>query len=180
MSGQRPLVLIVLLMILAACGTPTGDSDGGDAGVGTGSPGATDLDDGEDGEEISGGDDGAGTEADPCALVTIEEVSAALGTEITDATTLDTTCSYEAAGDEAGIATTFQALDQATADSVFGSWASDESAEEVDGIGDRAVWSPVNSLLVVQKGSGIFSIATRPEQRDAAEEIARAAAGRMP
>ena len=67
----------------------------------------------------------------------------------------------------------------------FDAWAADPSAEDLPGIGDRAVYVADSELLIVKRGDRLLSIGVYDVDVELADrvemmkEIARVAAGRM-
>ena len=125
-------------------------------------------------------------------LNTVEEVSAAFGVEVTEAENTASSgggagCIYytDKAAFESAMATslTVGSLSQ----TVFDSFAADDSADPVSGIGDEAIWFGGNSVFIVRKGDRVFSMSAgitsagsdADEIRSILEELARSAADRL-
>jgi hypothetical protein len=124
---------------------------------------------------------------DPCGLIPVEEMSAALGMDIQTAEENiggDTTyCSYTADGRPI-VATSFSR--QAVNRSIYATWATQEDAVVVPGIADGAAWA--QGVLYILSGDALLAIQPSqvamadltPEQALAAlTQLARTVADRL-
>lgn len=180
MSRFQTLVLILLTAVLAACSSPgggTNEADGGDPTGDAGAPEAT------AGGGDAGGEDGAAI-GDACALVTPEEVEAAVGVEVAETVESEASCSYLDSNNSLLLA--FVAITQNAA-ATFESQRAFEGSEEITGIGDGALWFPGGGMYLLKGDTllnmtigGVGSLEGDPAaQRAALEELARAAAARL-
>ncbi|MCA1588167.1 MAG: DUF3558 family protein [Chloroflexi bacterium] len=180
-----PVVAAATLLTLAACGG-AGTDGGGAAGGGES--------DAAEAPENGGRGGGAGDGFDLCATLTLDEVSDAAGIEATDQTGVNLTqgqasCNYNG---EDGLAiaghtytTTGSAIDPTQ---MFEGNLDIEGAEEIDGVGDRAVMvgSDDFPILWVIKGDSLYALSVLADNLDAAGkreatiELARIAVGRLP
>ena len=175
------------MILLAACGggTSATDVDEGDVDP-TPTVTAADTD--------TDSDTGGGAGGDDACLNTAEEVSAAFGVEVAEAENTvnpdgdGAACIYhtDKAAFESAMATSLTT--GSLAQTVFDSFASDDSAEAVSGIGDEAIWFGTNSLFIFRTGDRTLSMSAGgsvPAAGDDAavrailEELARTAAGRL-
>lgn len=129
----RAGALAGVLLLTLACGTATPATPAAPGGQ-TPAPGG----------QTPAGQPGAGADQqDPCGLATVEEVSAALGLEVTVAeedTGGDTTyCNYRDASGRSLMATSFSQGE--LSQTVFNSFAGAEDAVPLPGVGDQAVIS---------------------------------------
>lgn len=168
---RRLATLIAVILLLAACGTGAVPS--------TAAEGAPDA---------GGGDVGGGGGDDAC-LNTVEEVSAALDVEVTEAENTATPgggagCIYYTDKAAFEIAYTIGlSAGGSVAQQIFDSFAADD-AEEVSGIGDEALW--YGGGLVIRKGDRLLSIGAVPTVdldeaalRAILTDLGRAAADRL-
>jgi len=137
----------------------------------------------------------AGGSGEEFCLNTIEEVSAALEVEVTDRASFENPgsgggCSYTDADGGPVYAISVVIGDQAAA--AFDAYRQLEGAEEISGIGDAAVYSPINEIpgVAFSKGGATYGvvgparllelpISDDPAAfRSAVEELARQAADR--
>lgn len=157
-----PLTAVaVVLLFVAACGG--GDDGNGDQAA---SPTATGGGDGNDGGPTSpgdgnggGGGDGIVGDVDACALVTTDEVSAALGETVAEGIGTSqspfATCTWEAeSGNFIDVMVYSASRDEVEAYFEI----SREDFEEIDGIGEAAYWagSPFLQIEVLQ---GTYDVA---------------------
>jgi uncharacterized protein DUF3558 len=174
-------ITAVALLALVACG----GSATGTGGTGAGESDAADAPD-------AGG--GAGEGFDLCATLTLDEVSDAAGVEATDTTGVNmsqgtASCNYNAA-DGAAIAghtytTTASGIDPSQ---MFDANLEAEGAEEIDGVGDRAVFVGDENfpILWVVKGDSLYAMTVLAAnldgagKREATIELAKIAVGRLP
>jgi len=169
---RRLATLIAVMLLLAACGTGAVPST-----VAEGAP------------DAGGGDVGGGGGDDAC-LNTVEEVSAALDVEVTEAENTATPgggagCIYYTDKAAFEIAYTISlSAGGSVAQQIFDSFAADEAAEEVSGIGDAALW--YGGGLVIRKGDRLLSIGAVPTLdldeaalRAILTDLGRAAADRL-
>ena len=187
-TALRFLVALLLpLFLAAACSSD--DDDSATAPTEQGDD-AADSGDGDD-----SGDTGDGGSGDDNGCVnTEEEVSEAFGVEVTEAENITNpgvpggSCIYhtDKASGESAMATTRQSGD--VANSVFASYAADDSSEKVGGIGDEAIWFGQNSTFMILKGDTVLSMsagASVPNSNDPEamrailEGLARKAADRL-
>lgn len=119
-----------------------------------------------------------------CDLVTAAELEAIF--DLPEVTTQvfagpPDTCDIQA--DSAPLAAFVLTLDAPSF--VFDAYAMDPDATAIDGIGDKAAYSPTQGLLVVMKGTSLLSMAAYPADKSDEEiiellkEIARVAVTRM-
>jgi hypothetical protein len=160
------ILVLGLLLVLAACGT-SAPATGGDDGDGGGDAPATDAP--------------AGTQPGECELLTLDEVSAATGVEVTG--TIGTNqagqaaCNYNDAGG-IPVATYIVMTPDAGVAPQAGYDAITEGAEPVSGIGDQAKWHELGTLYV-REGSDLFILSVFApdldieQKKDAAIELAR-------
>ncbi len=157
--------LLVLILVLAACGGP--GSGGGNGG----------------GAPADGGGDGGGGGGDPCRFVTVEEVEAALGVEVAEATAAaETTCTFTDAEEAPVFAySVVETNESVDVRAIFDEQR--ETAEEVEGIGDGALWFGSGAMYVIKGDTLINMVATiegeDAELRPAVEGLARIMAERM-
>ena len=176
------IVAAVALLTLAACGGA--GTDGGAAGGG----------DSDAAEAPDAGGGGGGDGFDLCATLTLDEVSDAAGVEATEQQGVNLTqgqasCNYN--GDD-GIAiaghtytTVASGIDPSQ---MFDANLEAAGAEEVDGVGDRAVMvgSEDFPILWVVKGDSLYAMSVLADNLDAAGkreatiELARIAVDRLP
>lgn len=179
--AARLLALMAIALLVACSNTPSGpaETDAPDA------PAATQPD-GDDG-------DGGGAAEDFC-LNTTDEVGAALEVEVTQATSTANEgfgggCTYYDS-DNALVYALAVITGQGTADDTVEAGRQTEGAIEISGIGDEAVLvSPVGPL-VVRVGDTLISQGPTSTElpisddddavREAMENLARAAVGRLP
>ena len=172
------------LLILVACGgasTPATDGAGGDDGSdATAAPDA--------------GGGGGGDGLDLCATLTLDEVSDAAGVEATDAVGANlgdgqASCNYNSAD---GLAIAGHTYTTAVAgidpSQMFDVNLEAVGAEEVDGVGDRAVMVGDDNvpILWVLKGDSLYAMSVLAQnldgagKREASIELARIAVERLP
>lgn len=181
------LIAVVPLLFLAACGASGAPTGGAPASVADGGGGVEATAPPTD----EGGDDGvtAGGSGEEFCLNTIEEVSAALEVEVTDRASFENPgsgggCSYTDADGGPVYAISVVIGDQAAA--AFDAYRQLEGAEEISGIGDAAVYSPINEIpgVAFSKGGATYGVvgSARSDDpaalRSAVEELARQAADR--
>jgi hypothetical protein len=185
---RLPLALAVFtLLALVACGGGAATGGGG-ADTDTG----TDTDAGTD----AGGDTdtgGGGNGVDLCAVLTLDEVSDATGADVTD--TLDgssgnvSSCNYNTSDDGAVAGHTYlTAGGGIDPGQMIDANLGGEFAEEIDGLGDRAVLVGDESfpILMVLKNNGLYSISVLADnldaegKRQASIDLARIALDRLP
>ncbi len=178
----RPILLLAatLVLVLTACagGGGQGDRGDGDGGNGDASPAATTG--GGGGGGGNGGDDG-----DACRFVTPDEVEAAFGVEIADVTGDALSCTFNDA--DGNIVLTYAAIQSSGSIDVREQFeAQRETGEEVEGIGDGAIYFEGGGMYVLKGDLLLNMTAVAPEGelddaelRAGLEAVARAAAGRM-
>jgi len=183
-------ILVMALLALAACGGAATDT-GNDGGNGGGSD-ATEAPD--TGGNDGGGDGGTGDGIDLCATLTLDEVSDAAGVEATEQQganlgTGQASCNYN--GDD-GLAiaghTYTTALSGVDPLQMFDANLEAAGAEEIDGIGERAVLvgSDDFPILWVVKNDAIYAMSVLAAnldaegKREATVELARKAVDRLP
>lgn len=126
---------------------------------------------------------GGGTTTGVCALVTTDELAQVFGVPVTTQVLTGPPDTCDIQSDGAPIAAFV--LMPTNGAPVYEAYASDPSAQEITGIGDKAAFSPTAQLLVVLKGDSMLSIAVfddgRPvEQRlELMKKLATSAVGRM-
>lgn len=168
------LVGSVVLALVAACGSGAIPSGSGAVPSGSGSPStpaATSPATASSAPAPTAPPGQGGTDVqDPCALATVDEVSAALGVPVeAEALTGDTTtyCNYNAADGSTLLALSFSRGNAF----VFDSYASGDGAVMVPGIGDGAV---VTSQGVMFIKSGDAVVGVQPiEALDSPEDLIR-------
>lgn len=165
MTRNRPILLSLFIVVLAACNT-----GGGTTGTAS-SPEAPAAE-----KPAAGGDS--------CRFATAEEVSAAVGVEVAETTPSGDTCTYKNA--EGGGLLIYAYVKQG-GKSAFENQRGADGAEEVGGIGDGALWFSQGGMYVL-KGDAILNMTIlgnaalgedKAALRTALEKVARAAAGRM-
>ena len=177
-------ITAVALLTLVACGGAATDSgnDGGDGGSD-----ATAAPD-------TGNDGGTGDGVDLCATLTLDEVSDAAGVEATDTVggnlgTGQASCNYNDADGLAIAGHTYTtALSGVDPLQMFDANLEAAGAEEIDGIGERAVlvgsddfpilWAVKNDALYAM--SVLASNLDAAGKREATIELARKAVDRLP
>jgi hypothetical protein len=182
---RLPLAIAVFtLLALVACG---GAATGGGADTGT------DTDAGTDAGGDTGTNTGGGTGVDLCAVLTLDEVSEATGADVTD--TLDgssgnvSSCNYNTSDDGAVAGHTYlTAGGGIDPGQMIDANLEGDFAEEIDGLGDRAVLVGDESfpILMVLKNNGLYSISVLADnldaegKRQASIDLARIALDRLP
>jgi hypothetical protein len=170
----RAGVLAGAIALLAACNASAPSSPGG-GGTSSARPA---------GQTATAQPPGGGVDVqDPCALATIEEVSAALGTEVVEAeaVTGDTTtyCNYKTADGSLALATSFGRGQTF----VFDSFKNADDAIPVPGVGDDAVIS--TGTLFIKQGDAVVgiqpssSIGSAEDLVEALTSLAQIIAGRL-
>ncbi len=182
---RLPLAIVVItLLALVACGGG-GATGGGGVDTGTDTDGGTNA----GGEADTGG--GGGT-VDLCAVLTLDEVSEATGADVTD--TLDgssgnvSSCNYNASDDAVAGHTYVTAGGGIDPGQMIDANLGGEFAEEISGLGDRAVLVGDDSfpILMVLKNNGLYSISVLADgldaegKRQASIDLARIALDRLP
>jgi hypothetical protein len=116
---------------------------------------------------------GGGTATDACALITAEEAGTTLGA---DGETIGMStpgevsyCIYADASGASNLATSWM---QRGGSGSFSLWKSGAGVQQVDGLGDDAVFDPSTASLIVLKGDGIISIAAGDGSDDEAQRLA--------
>ena len=185
MTRYRHILLVLVIGALAACnggGDGNGDqpddvvtSEAADDAATT--PAAPDG-----GNGGNGGNDG-GEDGDECRFATIDEVSAALGVDVADATVAGESCTYHDADGESLVGYVYITQGgRATYED-----QREGGAEVIDGIADGALYFPGGGMYVL-KGDAIlnmtiFSGASLGEDdaalREPLIEVARVVARRM-
>ena len=179
-------ITAVALLALVACGGAATSNAGGDGG--------SDATEAPDAGGDGGNGGGAGEGFDLCATLTLDEVSDAAGVEATDTTGVNLTqgqasCNYNSA-DGAPIAghTYTTELSGVDPSEMFDANFMGEGAEEVSGVGDRAVMVGDDNfpLLWVLKGDNLYALSVLAPnldgagKREATIELAKIAVGRLP
>lgn len=192
----RPAFLLLAALFIAACGGGGAASPGGGASPASGGaadPTAT-ADASTPSEAAATGDPaeppasepaaGGGTASDTCGLVTVAEMEALFGvTGVTQELFAGPpdTCDYQR--DSAPFVA--MVLTPQASSFIFDAMAAEPGAQPIAGLGDRAVYSPQQLLLVIEKGGSLLSIAILDESRSEAErlelmqQIGATATGRM-
>lgn len=182
----------VVLLLVAACGggasSPPGDgtasptdppaSQAATDGTPTDGPEAT------PGETQTGGG-GGGTAGSACELATADEIGAVIGETVSVSMDSPGDPSYCIYGDSAGSGIVATSLMARGGGAAFGIWKTGAGVQQVDGLGDDAVFDPSTATLLVLKGDAVFSV-TAGEGTDAeaqrlewSKDIAEIAIGRM-
>ena len=180
-----PLVGMTLLALVACGGAASSSSaaQGGSSTAGSAATGAP--------PDQGGGDTGG--DFDLCTALTLDEVSAEAGVEVTESSSANSSgvasCNYLTA-DGSPVAGNTLSTSSAAIDAVqmFEANLAGEGAEQISGIGDRAVMVGSDSfpILWVLKGDTLFAMSVLAEdldaagKRDATTELARLAVGRLP
>ena len=187
---RRPSLALALALAIAACGgsgatnAPNASSSATDTPPPSQAPGAspTDAPEATPGETQSGG----GITADACDLASPDEVGGVVdqdGLTIGMNTPGDVSyCIYQTAAGDAYVATT---LMKRGGSGAFSIWKSGAGVQEVDGLGDDAVFDPSSATLLVLKGDAIFSVTAgdgsvgESQRLDWSKGIAEIALGHM-
>lgn len=181
----------VLAGLMAACGGSAASAPPGNGGQPTATPAAQSdapAPSAEPGGAVTpppapttGG--GGGT-AGVCELVTTDELAQIFDvTAVTAQVMAGPPDSCDIQTDGAPLAAMVYMPSNGTA--VFSAWASDPSAVDMPGIGDRAAYLPGQLLFIVLRGDATLSLAVLDESRseearlELMKEIAAIAAGRM-
>lgn len=177
------LSLLVLLVVTACGGQPSSDpADGTDQADPTAESTAAPSEDG------GTSDPGGSTDANSYCLNTVEEVAAALGVEVASAEGvanpgLGGGCMYN--GPDGQPVMAISVVDNEAAADAFDGYRQYEGAEEISGIGDAALFLPLNEMVGVafMKGDVVASLGPTVQLdladdalRAAVEELARQAA----
>lgn len=155
------IVAVVVMLLLAACGGAASSS------VAESAPDASEVDTG--GGDTGGGDTG-GTNA---CLNTNEEVSAALGVEVTESENTSTpdgsaSCIYYVDREAFEVAYTIGlSAPGAVAQQVFEAFKADDTSEPAAGVGDEALWYAGG--LVIRTGDRVLSLGALNAEMDEAE-----------
>lgn len=180
----RPFA-VLLVIGLAACGGGTSATDGATATDDTGQPTEAPATDG-------GGGGGTGGAVDLCAVLTIEEVSAAAGVEVSEAVGANlgdgqSSCNYNTADGLAVAGHTFTTPESGVSPGdMFDANAAE--GESVDGVGDDAVMTGDDNfpILFVKAGDSLYGISVLAEnldpegKRQASIDLAKLAVDRLP
>jgi hypothetical protein len=193
-SGLVVPLTLVAALVIAACGgstSPAPSGPGSSSGASAASsPVASASPVGEPSAAPStaasaAASTAAGGGGEACDLLSTDEVAGAMGETVSRADSLPgepSYCSYFDGSDRILVATSYT---RQASDFVFDAFAGEEGAIELDGIGDRAVWSPSTESVYVRKGQAMFGVAAGrgsagPEARQAdGTELATIAAPRM-
>lgn len=123
---------------------------------------------------------------DPCALVTMSEVSRAMGQTVTGMEPVGmSACVYQFGGNnqQLAIETTWEsgAMTMALTHGAMKQVSGMETFTKVDGLGDEAYIAPMGSALMMRKGDVLVNIDLRQGglNVDGAKEIARKIASRL-
>ncbi|HEX4897040.1 MAG TPA: hypothetical protein VFV53_01625 [Candidatus Limnocylindrales bacterium] len=193
---RSTIVLAALLLGLSACGGgsatngPTSDSTQGAASIAPTDAGPSDdAPSDAPGEtpaaSVAGGGGGGGGAGDACALVTADEAGGVLGISgvTTELTPGDFSyCFYRDSAGDAVIASTYMGRGGA---GTFAVWKAGAGVQQVDAIGDEAIFDPSTATLFVLKGDAILGIAagissdSEAQRLDWAKALAEIATGRM-
>lgn len=186
MSRPTTLLSVLLLIGVAACG--------GQPAVDPASASATDVDSSvapsAAESEGGGGSDGGSSDADRYCLNTVDEVASALGVEVSTADGvanpgLGGGCMYN--GPDGMPVMAISVIDNESAADAFEGYRQYEGAEEISGIGDAALFLPLNEMVGIafKKGDVVASLGptralelTGDALRAAVETLARQAADR--
>lgn len=188
-----PLILALTLALaagFAACGGDDDDSGGGGA-TRTATPDVTADGNGDDRstqtDDASGDDDSSGSLGfGVCSLLTEDEVSDALGADVSAGETLDYApffdCRWET---DSFDSVTVTVAERDVGESLYN--FSNDEAEEVDGVGDEAqYYSDLLSSLEVLEGDYYFSVSVSASELDGEQlkavsvDLARKIIGRLP
>lgn len=181
---------LLALLFVAACGggasSPPGDdtqptdppaSQAATDGAPTDGPDAT------PGETPTGG--GGSTAGSACELATADEIGAVVGATLSVSMDSPGDVSYCIYGDSAGSGLVATSLMARGGSAAFGIWKTGAGVQQVDGLGDDAVFDPSTATLLVLKGDAVFTV-TAGEGTEAeaqrlswSEAIAEIAIGRM-
>jgi hypothetical protein len=192
---RRPAIILTLALFIAACGGGTASSSAPtDTGASQGpssqapsseAPGATPTE-GAAETPAPSQDGGGSTAADACALVTADEAGSALGAtgEVVGMNTPGDVsfCIYNDGAGDANLASSWM---KRGGSGSFAIWKAGAGVQEIDGLGDDAVWDPSSATLLVLKGDAIFTVSAGDSETDEAQRldwskaIAEIAVGRM-
>lgn len=178
---------LMLLLVLAACGGQPASAPSDDAATDQAEPTDGPSDDGgtTDGGTTDGGGEG---DANSYCLNTVDEVASALGVEVASADGIANAglgggCMYN--GPDGMPVMAISVVDNEAAADAFEGYRQYEGAEEVSGIGDAALFLPMNEMIGIafMKGDVVASIGPTVQLdlsddalRAAVEELARRAA----
>jgi Protein of unknown function (DUF3558) len=158
------VLVLGLLLVLAACGGSAPATGGGDP----------------DGGDEAQPDAPAGTQPGECELLSLDEVSAATGAEVTGSIGSNqggqAACNYN---DADGIpVATYVVMTSAPEVAQAGYDAITDGTEPVSGIGDQAKWHELGTLYVLEDGDLFIVSVITPEldiqeKRDVSIDLAR-------
>lgn len=176
MARRRSVLLVsgvaALLLVLAAVACGGGDDSGAESGTG-GTPAVT-VDTGERGGDQGGdaGDDsgqGRAGNQEACAILTSDDVSEALGTEVTGQSEEDFppfyTCTYEAGAQ--AVSLTYLREERQEVEAYFE--LGNEESDVIEGVGERAYWGSDRGELEVLQGDQYIALAVTVDGLDALE-----------
>jgi len=195
-------LLIALALAFAACGGDDDDGggggdDGGSASTATATGDSGDGDDDDDGAEEtpedtedaggddddSGDDDDDGSSAGACEYLTEDEAAAALGDDVSEVVADETGCSWTSDSFSTLVLSVSDLGD--SAEESFDGLRRAFEEEDVDGLGDEAMWIPDLQQIHVREGGtyiliGIFLTSQDPdEQKSTAQDVAEKVLGRV-
>lgn len=182
--GARGLAATValLLLVLAACGgsTATGGDDAQDGGTESSAAPA------------GGGGDGGDGGVDLCAVLTLDEVSAAAGVEVVEGEGLNSndvsSCNWNTADGTPVAGNTYTRGNEAIDPEQMIEANLGDAAEEISGLGERAVLVGDENfpIVMVLKNGALYSISVLADnldgegKRQASIDLARASVDRLP
>lgn len=180
LSGAALALIVLALLLAAACG----DGDAGPDSDGEPPVMLDGDDDGESGGE--NGDNGFSGAINPCELLTVEEVSAALGEEASAVEPRDfdpvVSCTYETETLNS-VSVSVYADSREMVEAYFES--GNEASEVIEGVGERAYWYEPFGDLDVLSGEYYLAVSVSSsdgeiDELETAKTLAQAAIGRLP
>lgn len=178
---RLPMTVLALLALVACGGTASSSAaaQGGSDATATPAP--------------AGGGGSTGGDFDLCTALSLDEVSAAAGVEVTDTSTASSagvsSCNYLTADGSPVVGNTLTTSNAViNAVEMFEANLGAEGAEQISGVGDRAVMvgSDTFPILWVLKGDKLLAMSVLAEEldaagkRDATTELAKLAVDRLP
>ena len=191
---RRLIAASILAALVAACGgsassVPDGTSTTpSDAAASQEAPNATPTEApaATPDETGTGGGGGGGATSTACQLVTVDEAGGVLGQDgLTVTMDSPGDVSYCIYSDSAGAAIIASSLMTRGGSGAFSAWKAGAGVQQVDGLGDDAVFDPSSATLLVLKGDAIFSVTAGDGSQAEAQRIewskalAEIAIGRM-
>ena len=180
---RRPTAALTVALLLAACGggsAATSGPGGTTAATDTpasqaasDAPGATPTEGAVATPAESSASGGSVFSGEACDLLTPADVDTTLGvtgTTVGMSTPGDVSfCIYQAADGSSNVATS---LMKQGGTGAFAIWKSGAGVQDVDGVGDDAVFDPSSSALVVLKGDAVLSVTAGDGSDDEAQRLA--------